>query len=760
MLKVKIDSLSIPNVVIDALKDQGIKELYPPQAEAVDKGLLEGNNLVVAIPTASGKTLLALLAAVKTVSESGYKVLYLSPLKALAYEKYVEFQNIMKLLNKTTVLLTGDYDREDRRANFADVIIATNEKIDSSLRHQSIWLKKVGLIIADEVHLVNSADRGPTLEVVLSQLKNMNSVQILALSATIRNADEISRWLEAELISSSWRPVKLREGVVFGSKILYKNREIEELPQYYKDPFINLIEIILRKKSQCIVFVNSRKSAEVTATKLAPKTNKTMSIENKKEISQAAKRILNEGEKTKQAEKVANLIQQGVAFHHAGLNPTQRRVIEEEFKKGVIKVLCATSTLAAGINLPARYVIIKSVYRYSPPMGSVLIPVLEFKQQSGRAGRPQYDKEGDALVIAKDRDEAEQLYNVYIIADTEDIQSRIANEKALRSISLGQIATGNSETFDDLIDFFSQTFYGYKQNPVSLSSILKDVIKFLRDESLIKQDPYLLLPTTFGKRVSELYIDPKSAIQIREGLMRASLMPKSLLTDTSFIHLACSTPDVRFIPYRRKDRIELMNFISEHDEEILTDMPTDYFEIELFFSQLKTALVIEDWINEVPEDKILSKYDIGSGDIYSVVSNAEWIIYATSEIAKLLGFDEIAKKVAKIHKRIKNGIKEELMDLVEIPNIGRARARTLFNNGYKTRKDLEKANAIDLIKLPGFGKELVRSIIESVKGEKMLEKELKSLDKEKNKTNEDKEQYTPNNEPKSDDGQKSLSDFL
>ena len=175
--------------------------------------MFDGNNLVVAIPTASGKTLIALLACIKSLEETGYKTLYLSPLRALAYEKYLEFKTYLDLLGRRTVLLTGDYDTEDSRVKYADVIIATNEKIDSAIRHQAGWISRIGLIISDEVHLINDSSRGPTLEVVLAQLRKITNAQILALSATIRNADEIARWLEAQLVSSDWRPVKLNEGV-------------------------------------------------------------------------------------------------------------------------------------------------------------------------------------------------------------------------------------------------------------------------------------------------------------------------------------------------------------------------------------------------------------------------------------------------------------------------------------------------------------------------------------------------------------------
>ena len=747
----RIDDLPIPQIIIEKLKESGIETLFPPQEDAIRKGLFESNNLVVAIPTASGKTLIALLACIKALEETGLKTLYLSPLRALAYEKFTEFRSYLDLIGKRTILLTGDYDTEDSNARYADVIIATNEKIDSAIRHQAKWINQIGLVVSDEIHLINESTRGPTLEVVLAQLKKISRTQILALSATIKNADEIARWLEAGLVSSDWRPVKLNEGVLLDNKIMYKGNKEVKIPLQYKNSFTNLVNHIIKQGNQALVFGTTRNMAESTARNLATRVNKSLTIEEKQKLKLASSEILRTGEQTKQSKDLAKLVAQGVSYHHAGLSPSQRRIIERNFKQGSIKILGSTPTLAAGINLPARYVIIKSVYRYDITLGSYPIPVLEFKQQSGRAGRPQYDKEGDAIVIAKNEYDAEDLYHRYIEAETEDIESRIAAEPALRRIVLGQIATNNTQTIDELVDFIGQTFYGYKEDPTNLSSILGKVIKFLKEEALITKDPEYLIPTSFGRRVSQLYIDPLSGIIIRDGLMRANSKAKELLTDMSFLHLVCATPDVRYITVRKNDAIAIINYMSDHEDEILLQLPVDSFELELFMNQLKTALILLDWISETPEDLILDRHSVGSGDVYSVVSNAEWLLYATSEIAKLLGYSDISLKISNLHNRVINGIKKELVDLVQIPGIGRVRARLLFDKGFKTREILKETNPKEILKIPGFGTELVKSIFSNLLGDKFSEKEIEKNLEEKDTEIEETTISFP---------QKSLDDFF
>ena len=219
----KIESLDIPDEVKRYYKNSSIMELYPPQAEAVEKGLLEGKNLLAAIPTASGKTLLAELTMLKSICAGG-KALYIVPLRALASEKFNRFREFSNLGIKVGIS-TGDYDLRDEKLGVNDIVIATSEKTDSLLRNGATWMQEISVIVVDEVHLIDSTDRGPTLEVTLAKLRKMNpSCQILALSATVGNANELAAWLNAELVVSEWRPTELLEGVHFNGTFYCKEK--------------------------------------------------------------------------------------------------------------------------------------------------------------------------------------------------------------------------------------------------------------------------------------------------------------------------------------------------------------------------------------------------------------------------------------------------------------------------------------------------------------------------------------------------------
>ncbi|MEM3402443.1 MAG: DEAD/DEAH box helicase, partial [Candidatus Hadarchaeales archaeon] len=205
----------LPPALVDIFEKNGITKLYPPQEEAIKKGALEGKNMVLAIPTASGKTLVAELCMLRSILKDGGKCLYIVPLRALASEKYEEFREKYSSLGIKVGISTGDFDVVDPRLAYYDILVATSEKVDSLLRHRARWLAEVvSVVVVDEVHLINDPGRGPTLEVLLARLRQVNpSAQILALSATIKNSDEIAEWLKGKLVESDWRPVPLRKGV-------------------------------------------------------------------------------------------------------------------------------------------------------------------------------------------------------------------------------------------------------------------------------------------------------------------------------------------------------------------------------------------------------------------------------------------------------------------------------------------------------------------------------------------------------------------
>jgi helicase len=220
-MQLKEIKLRIPEKLYDVLQKERIKELRPAQIKAIKKGLFNKKNLLVCTPTASGKTLIAELAAIKTIIEDKSKVVYIVPLKALANEKFKDFKRKYPFIK--VALSIGDLDSSDNYLLDYDFIICTSEKLDSLIRHHAPWLSYVSLIIIDEIHLMNDSGRGPTLEILITMLRLLLvKIQIIALSATIGNPEELAKWLNANLVIDNWRPVKLYKGVYFDDVVELK----------------------------------------------------------------------------------------------------------------------------------------------------------------------------------------------------------------------------------------------------------------------------------------------------------------------------------------------------------------------------------------------------------------------------------------------------------------------------------------------------------------------------------------------------------
>jgi len=693
----RVDDLSLPPGVAGILRERGIEELYPPQERAVPVAL-EGRNLVLAVPTASGKSLVAYLAALKHILEGGGKVLYIVPLKALAGEKYEDLQAFSPL-GVRTVVSVGDYDSADPRLEEFDIIVATSEKADSLLRHRPDWLQSISLVIADEVHLLHDPSRGPTLEVTLTRLRNLNpGVQVIALSATIKNSEELARWLGAEHISSDWRPVPLKEGVYLDGRIWFTDNTSREIGAA-GDPVWALIKDVVEEGGQCLVFVNRRRSTESLAMKYAPYMKK---LADGTELEET------EEEETSIERKLRSCVRCGIAFHNAGLTHTQRRRVERAFRNGEIKCIIATPTLAAGINLPARRVVIRDVFRYEAGVGNVTIPVLEIKQMCGRAGRPGYDTEGEAVLLARTEEERDFLIENYLLNETEEIFSKLGNEPVLRTHVLSTVATGTASSMESLMGFIGSTFFAHQTDVYHLESAVTSVIEFLEREEMIRPGEGLRA-TFFGKRVSDLYIDPVSAVILRDALrnLRESASPLGVL------HAVCTAPDMLSMYLRRSDYDWLEEVAAARSGELLLPVPDDLREYEFFLADLKTACMLEDWIEGKDEESILKRFDIGPGDLRNKVEVAEWLIYSMREMSNIFN-KEAYPQLTELVTRMKYGVRRELLELVTLRNVGRARARILYERGIKGLEDLRRIDEKSLSRIPGIGEALARQIKEQV----------------------------------------------
>jgi helicase len=708
----KISDLPVAEELKALFAEQGIDTLYPPQELAV-KPVLAGKNVVVAVPTASGKSLIAYI-AISNGFIAGKKSIYIVPLRALASEKYDDLKMLEKLGAKVGLSI-GDYDASDEKLEKMDVVVMTAEKADALMRHGNRLMDEAGIVVADEVHLLADEERGPTMEILLTNFKRRKDVQIIALSATVKNSEELAAWLNAEHISMDWRPVVLKEGVFCSNMIFYRDGTHREI-NAGGEPIVELVCECIRNGGQSLVFTNTRKSSETLARNLGRIVKKQIDEKTAEILAEIAEQIRNaDTECTSAHENLAYCVRLGCAYHNASLTNNTRRIIEQNFRKGHIKCIVATPTLAAGINLPARRVIVRDVWRYSEH-GHTDLPVMEVKQMCGRAGRPKYDREGEALLIAKNPEHLDELFEKYINGDVEDIVSNLASRNALRHHVLALIATGRVHDMDELRTFMGHTFLAHQGNAHYLDSALADVIRFLINEEFIVLANDTLKPTNLGLRTSDLYIDPLSAV-----IFRNSMMKKRELTNVGVFHAIALAPDMEPLMPRKKDVYLIEDFYEEWKQFLLID-ENEGIEPAYFYAGLKTAAFLHDWVNEVPEDAIIKKYDIGPGDIRNRIELAEWLLYGYRELTKLF-MPAWFRPLDNLLVQVKYGIKPELLPLIELPDIGRVRARRLYQRGIKSIEDIRMADPGMLASIDGIGTKLAQKLKEHAGDVRREEKE-------------------------------------
>ncbi len=722
------DVPGLPDGVADHLESGGIEELYPPQAEAVEAGVAEGESLVASVPTASGKTLIAELAMLSAV-ERGGKALYIVPLRALAGEKATEFEEFEQF-GLSVGVSTGNYEDDGSRLSDNDVIVATSEKVDSLVRNGAGWIDDLSCVVADEVHLVDDDHRGPTLEVTLAKLRQrVQDLQVVALSATVGNADEIAEWLDAELVDSTWRPIDLRTGVHYGQAVHYDDGTQEELATGGSDSqTAAIVDDTLADGGSTLVFVNSRRNAEAAARRLADVTKQGISGEDRERLREVADDIRGVSD-TETSDDLADAVEKGAAFHHAGLAREHRELVEEAFRDRAIKVVSATPTLAAGVNTPSRRVVVRDWQRYDGTAGGMQpLSVLEVHQMFGRAGRPGRDPYGEAVLLASSHDELEELFDRYIYAEPEPVRSKLAAEPALRTHVLAAVATGFTATEDALHEFLGETLYATQtDDPTRLESVARDVLAYLDRNGFVEREDGVLRATSTGHLVSRLYVDPMSAATLVDGLraagrsatpsvegrpasgdpdgagfQTASEMQNDAVeasddeaaspTPFGLYHLASRTPDMYELYLRSGDREQYTELAYEREDELLGRAPREEEAgFEDWLSALKTAKLLEDWASELDEDRIAERYDVGPGDIRGKVETAEWLLHAAERLAGELDDVECAAAVREARKRVEYGVREELLDLAGVRNVGRKRARRLYNAGIESRADLRNA---------------------------------------------------------------------
>ncbi|MGI0023148.1 MAG: helicase-related protein, partial [Nitrososphaeraceae archaeon] len=499
--------------------------------------------------------------------------------------------------------------------------------------------------------------------------------QIIGISATVSNSDEVAEWLTCEPIQSNWRPTELIEGVYNYGKVTMNdgtNYDIDNIgiSDNSSSAITSLaMDSITNDGGQSLVFAETRKRTVSLAKKTSEIVAKFLDKTSIKLAQKTGVEILKEGDDTELNRTLSSTVANGVGFHHAGLGAKSRQIVEKAFRNGIVKILFATPTLAAGVNLPARRVIITSIFRYDYQYGAnVPMSVLQYKQICGRAGRPAYDKYGEAIIIADSRTNPEDLYNHFVLGVPEPIVSQLMDERALRVHVLGVIASKPKMLKSELLYFFEQTFLSKYQGNQSISFEIESLLTYLSDEKLIIMRNDLLIATKFGKRISLLYIDPKTGIQFKKNLDSYNGNKYDINSNNpnnhennviNFLYWICDCYD--FYP-----KLSLRQNETEYFQRLFEKHKLGSYGLSNYDYSLKNLVILLEWIDESSEANLNEKIGVEPGDLHRMVETTYWLIYCLYEIAKLIERKDLLPEINKLRLRIRHGVKSELIPLIQL----------------------------------------------------------------------------------------------
>lgn len=665
-----------------------IKEFNPAQKAVIESGYLEDkSNYIISIPTASGKTVLGILPALKTILNGG-KAVYAAPLLSIQNEKVKEFKSFEKHGIKV-----------GKHPSNSDLSVMVFESFDALTRFSWNVLREVDTLIIDEFHMIGEYSRGPTLESAITRAKIINpSLRIIALSATLKNIDEIEQWLDGKTVEHDYRPVPLNKEVLDAEMFNTKNKN---------DVIVKIVEKAIEDNSQALSFVSTRRFTESLATYVAKKIDKKTTKEQKQKFKQVADKLLEVPKKkgslpTTTCLKLAEAAEKGVVFHHAGLFNEQKEIIEDEFRKGNILMITATPSLMYGVNLPSKYVVIRDHTRWTSN-GPASIPVFDYEQMSGRAGRPQYDDVGYSYLVAKTMDEAFDLEARYVNGEIELTNSKlIDNKDAIYKQIIAQIASSLSKNLDDLNDFFGKTLYGFqmKNNPSmsmfaqdSLNWELESALEFLLQNGIIRATPEGLKTTDFGNLIAKSNYAVETAVKIKEYV---STMEK--LNPAEMIYALAETPDLPLISFKgRKSKDPVRDKLSE----------CGLFAVDIGNPEA-TAVSLIEWIDERNEYEIENAYNVYSASTRRSAYEASRLVKFAKNTLEVLGNYSNLKDMDYLSARLYYGVKEDIIPLVVgVKRLGRKRARLLM----KTFGDnLSEASEKELQKVDGIGSKLAGKV--------------------------------------------------
>jgi helicase len=731
----ELSKYGIAPSLTDLWRACGHDPLLPIQQIAVQRyNLFGGDSLLVSAPTSSGKTFIGEMATANVVSQKG-KAVYLVPLKALATEKFETFKDRYGPGGTRVVISTRDYREYDQAIEEQkfEIAVVVYEKMQQILNRKPSAFQGIKLVVADEIQMLADRERGADLEILLTRLRlSKLPLQFIGLSAVLQNNDLLSRWLGARFLEHYERPVELRRGILYRGQFDYRtynahNEGSEPLPGETEGPAWRIMMScalgLAAKGEQSLIFLPDKKATRAMAAKAAEELSGKPAVEAIEEL-----RTL---EETRSRDMLIECLQSGIAFHNADLCVEERTVVERHFRQGGIRIICATPTLAVGVNLPVKNVFLEPEL-WDDPDGQGHpykrnMTKAEYDNMGGRAGRLSLEDDfGRSILVATAPLHQLQFKNCFLDAELEPIEPKLTGGDLATTV-MNLVASNTAWNRNEVARFLSQTYTGVTHARVlserqeEFGKKIDDAVQRCVKYGVITDGPEGLAATKLGQRCAAKGIMAQSGYEINLWLESKG---RGSLTEMEVIYALCRTTEARR-QHMNMSTAEYNN--AEYPAKLVSKLPREAVE---FFGQvlldrnlqlyervkpMKVALILSDWVDGHAAMDIEEEYQSLAGTIRAAGEVVSWLCDAAASIANLLEFpkDQV-EFLQDLSQRLEKGVPSAGVSLcrIRVRGFGRTHVEKLVRAGLTDIKAVQRATEASLHHV--LGKAMGRRVQEFV----------------------------------------------
>ncbi|XP_051906569.1 helicase POLQ-like isoform X1 [Hippocampus zosterae] len=707
---------------------RGIRSLYAWQETCLGLDCVSARrNLIYTLPTSGGKTLVAELLMIRELLCRNNNCIFVLPYVALVQEKVRGLAGLGLELDFLVEEYAGSKGRFPpvKRRGKRSLYVATIEKAHALVNAliEEDALSRVGLLVVDELHMLGEGSRGALLEITLAKVLHLSQdTQIIGMSATLGNIAELQTFLKAENYHDDFRPVRLKEYVKLGDGIYEVDPKEEEcfrlcrrvelkyssaMQKVDPDHIIALVTEVIPKHS-CLVFCPTKKNCENVAVMICKYLRRDF-LQHRQEDKEALLRDLKGCGNGQLCPILRRTVPLGVAYHHSGLTGDERKLLEDAYSAGVLCLIACTSTLAAGINLPARRVIVRS-----PLVARDAVKTSQYKQMAGRAGRAGLDSEGESILILQEaqREQAKAL----LCAPVENCYSCLLadDRKSLLSLILSLVGLKVASRVEDLEDFARGTllFVQRERAGLCLEDVLRESVDLLKIKGLLHVQGHALQVTHLGRAtfkgcvdVSHSEILYQDLQQGLEGLLLSSFLHLIFLVTPYDLAAACTPDWMTFytqMSLLSSSELKMCAMVGVPESLVARKAAGQSVNKSANMWVVKRvylSLVLMSLLKDGDVWGVAQKFQLTRGFIQSLLNSAaafcSCVLHFTQELETLWPYCSLLETLT---RRLSYCVKAELIPLMEVAGVMEARAKQLHAAGYTTLSHLANTDATLLVR--------------------------------------------------------------